>query len=148
VRFFDGYLGQDQRHFLRAYGSYAGFRNLVLGALFQYQSGGPLTKGFYNAETAGYGNQRSPFGTLPSTANDPTAFSEFRLPDLVQLDLHLAYNVLPARLQHRLNVIVDVFNAFNLRTPNGITATDIARFGQVTSRQGPLRVQLALSYAH
>jgi hypothetical protein len=147
-RFFDGYQAQDQRHFLRAYGSYAGFPRVVLGGVFVYQSGGPLTKGFYNAQTGGYGNQRSPLGTLPGTPNDPTAIAEFRVPDQIQLDLHASYNVLPGRLQHRLELVLDVFNAFNLRTPNAVTATDIARFGQVTSRQGPLRVQLAMAYSY
>ena len=148
ARFFDGFSGQDQRHYLRAFGSYSGFHNLVLGGLFVYQSGFNLTKTFYNAQTAGYDNQRSPDGTLPGSANDPAGISEFRIPDTVQLDLHIAYNLFPASLQHRLSVIADVFNAFNLRTPTDLTANDIARFGQVAARQGPLRVQLAVAYSY
>jgi hypothetical protein len=50
--------------------------------------------------------------------------------------------------QHRLSIIADVLNAFNLRTPTDLTATDIARFGQVAARQGPLRVQLAVAYSY
>jgi hypothetical protein len=143
-----GFSSADLRHFVRAYGSYNIGRSLLLGGYFQYQSGTPMTKGFYNDFDGDYGNQRSPLGTTPSSPNDPTTISEFRTPDLVQLDLRLAYNVLPATMQHRLAVIVDVFNVFNLRTPTSVVSDDIARFGQVGGRQRPFRLQLGLSYAY
>jgi hypothetical protein len=55
-------------------------------------------------------------------------------------------NLLPPSLGQQLNVILDVFNAFNTRTPTALTVTDIARFGGVTARQNPLRMQLAVNY--
>jgi Carboxypeptidase regulatory-like domain/TonB-dependent Receptor Plug Domain len=148
ARFLDGYLGQDQRHFVRLYGSYSGIHNLVVGGNFTYQSGVALTKTYYNAQTGAYDNQRSPNGTLPGSTNDPIGISEFRTPDLLNLDLKIAYNLLPSGLQHRLSVIADVFNAFSLRTPNALTTNDIARFGQVAGRQAPLRVQVAVEYRY
>jgi hypothetical protein len=80
--------------------------------------------------------------------NDPKAISEFRTPDFMQLDVTLRADVLPLRFQHKLQLVVDVFNVLNQALPTGITSTDIARFGQVSSRQAPRRIQLGLSYAY
>src|SRR6185436_18506049 len=132
--FFHGYTGADIRHFFRLYASYDLTDHLVVGGSFQYQSGSPLTKGFFNYEDGDYSNRRSPAGTTPSMPNDPKSISEFRIPDFMQLDVRLSYNVMPLRLQSRLHLVVDVFNVLNQAIPTGVTATDIMRFGQVTGR--------------
>jgi hypothetical protein len=147
-QFIHGYSGTDIRHFFRFYASYDLTQHLVVGGSFQYQSGAPLTKTFFNYEDGDYSLQRSPSGTTPSMPNDPKAISEFRIPDSMQLDLRLRYDVLPLRFQHRLQVVADVFNVLNQAAPTGLTSTDITRFGQVTGRQRPRRIQLGLSYAY
>jgi len=148
-RFYVGYNAEDVRHYLRIHGAYEIARVLNIGATFNYQSGGPATKAFWNAFDAGYGNLRSPLGTAPTTPNDPKAIAELRTPDFVGLDLRLRANLSPAREKiGSLYLIMDVFNALNLRTPAGFVTTDIARYGQVSGRNGPLRVQLALEYAY
>ena len=122
----------------------------ALGGFFQYQSGGPLTKGFFNQEQGDYSNSRSPSGTTPGSGtgvNDATAISEFRVPDFVQLDVRFVVNLLPKAWRQELNLVVDIFNVLNLRTPNGIVTDDIARFGQVSARQRPFRAQIGLRYA-
>jgi hypothetical protein len=123
---------------------------VVLGGFFQYQSGSPTTKGFFNQELGDYSVRRSPSGTNPGSGtgvNDPTAISEFRVPDFVQLDVRLVVNLLPKAWRQELNLVVDIFNVFNLRNPTGIVADDIARFGQVSARQRPFRAQIGLRYA-
>jgi hypothetical protein len=147
-QFFHGYSSTDIRHFFRLYASYDLTDHLLVGGSLQYQSGTPLTKGFFNYEDGDYSNQRSPSGTTPSMPNDPKAISEFRIPDSMRLDLRLRYDVLPLRFQHRLQVVADIFNVLNQATPTGLTATDIMRYGQVTGRQAPRRIQLGLSYAY
>jgi hypothetical protein len=58
-------------------------------------------------------------------------------------------NVLPRRFGQKLNLIADLFNAFNSQTPLALEVHDIPTFGQATStRQPPLRVQLALQYVY
>jgi hypothetical protein len=148
LKFSDGYLAQDLRHYIRAGGSYFAFNQLVLGAYMQYQSGTALTKGFYNAQDNDFSMRRSPGGTTTTTPNDIAGISEFRIPDFFRLDLRLSYNVLPNRFRNKLNLIVDVFNVMNLRVPTGVTAADVARFGQVTGRQSPFRAQLAINWTY
>ena len=147
-KFSDGYLAQDLRHYIRAGGSYVAFNKLILGAYMQYQSGTPLTKGFYNAQDNDFAMRRSPGGTDTTTPNDIAGVSEFRLPDFFRLDLRFVYNVLPNRFRNKLNLVVDIFNVMNLRVATAVSATDLARFGQVNGRQSPFRAQLALNWTY
>jgi hypothetical protein len=57
-------------------------------------------------------------------------------------------NLWPRATQSRLYLIFDVFNALNSRTPTAVTTSDIARFGQVSARRAPLRVQAALNWIY
>jgi hypothetical protein len=147
-RFADGFLSRDLRNYLRFGGSYIAFKQLVLGAYMQYQTGATLTKGFYNAFDNSFGNQRSPSGTTTTTPNDIKGISQFRAPDFFRTDLRLSYNVLPNRFRNQLNLIVDLFNVMNLRNPTGVTTSDVARFGQVSGRQSPFRAQLAINWSY
>jgi hypothetical protein len=146
-----GWSSADLRHYTRLQAAYYLLRNLNVGAMFQYRSqgGSTFTKAFYNYEDGSQTNWRSPSGTTPTTPNDPTGIAEFRTPALVQLDLTVRYNVLPASLGGQsLTAFVDILNAFNTRTPTGINASDLPTFGQVSGRQRPLRLQLGLSYGY
>jgi len=147
-QFARGYAGSDIRHNFRLLVSYNFLQDLNLGAVFNYQSGSPLTKGFFNAQDGDYGLRRSPSGTTPSMPNDPKAISEFRTPDFMQLDLRLRYDVMPHIWRHRLYLIGDAFNVLNLSLPTGVTSSDITRYGQVTGRSRPRRIQLGLSYTY
>jgi hypothetical protein len=147
-RFFVGYHPEDQRHFMRLYAATYLARFVNLGGSFSYQTGGPLTKAFYNAFDGGYGNRRSPGGTAPTSPNDIESIGELRLPDQVNLDLTLSIDVLPSPRYGSLRLIMDVFNALNLRTATNFRTTDLPTYGQVLARRPPLRVQLAISYAY
>jgi hypothetical protein len=149
-RFLQGWSTADLRHYLRLYGAYYLTANWNLGATFQFrtQGGDTLTKVFYNQQDNARINQRSPNGTTPSNPNDINGVSEFRPPPLTQLDLRLQYNVLPAANQNRLYVILDIFNVLNSRTATAVRSADLATFGQVLSRQAPLRAQLAVSWVY
>ena len=57
-------------------------------------------------------------------------------------------NLLPGSTDQSLNLVLDVFNAFDQRSPTGFIATDLPTFGQITGRQDPLRVQLGLTYTY
>jgi hypothetical protein len=146
--FNQGYSGADVRHFSRLFGAYYVFPWLNLGAAFVYRTGGPTTKGFYNAQFNNRSQSRSPAGTVPTVPNDPNGISELRTPAFTQLDLKMVANLLPGSTDQALNLVLDVFNAFDQRAPTGIVATDLPIFGQITSRQGPLRVQLGLTYTY
>jgi hypothetical protein len=147
-QFYHGYSAADIRHYFRLFASYDVTSHLIVGGSWQYQSGSPLTKGFFNYEDGDYSNRRSPAGTTPSMPNDPKTISEFRTPDFMQLDITLRYDVMPLQFRHRLQLVADVFNVLNTGLATGYTATDIMRFGQVTGRQAPRRIQLGLAYRY
>jgi Carboxypeptidase regulatory-like domain/TonB-dependent Receptor Plug Domain len=143
-----GFSSADIRHYLRAYGSYSVTPDLVFGAGFQYQSGASFTKSYWNTENGTYGNWRSPAGTIPSQPNDPNAIAEFRTPGFVQADLRVSYNVLPRWLHHRVDLILDVFNVFDMQQVDSVLTSDDGRAGTVASRREPLRVQLGARYTY
>jgi hypothetical protein len=146
--FSQGWSGADIRHFTRLFAAYNLLSRVNLGAAFLYRTGDPNTKGFYNRELNARTNSRSPAGTVPTVANDPNSIAELRNQPLTQLDLKLIANLMPGRSEQTLNLVVDVFNALNTRTPTGFVSTDLATFGQITARQDPLRVQVGLTYTY
>jgi hypothetical protein len=146
-RFFDGFLPGDIRHNVKAFGSYTFRDRLSVGINFSYLTGIPLTKTYNTAGVFQF--YRSPLGTEPGQGNDVQTISEFRTPDRITMGVRVLCNVLPRRLHHQLNVIADVFNAFNRQTPLTLEARDLPTFGQATSaRLAPLKVQLALQYMY
>ncbi|MCG8554920.1 MAG: TonB-dependent receptor [Proteobacteria bacterium] len=147
-RFLFGYNGEDHRHRLRLMPTYVLGNHLTLGATLTYQSGSPLSKWYYNEFEGSRDNRRSPRGTVPSTPNETKAIAEFREPDTLGVDARITINLLPEDLGQSLNLYVDVFNLLNSRTPTGITSSDIERFGRVSGRQRPRRIQLALNYLY
>lgn len=147
-RFYDGFLAQDLRHYLRAYGSYTLLKQLSVGANFGFLTGTPFTKTFWNSTDGGRFNYRSPLGTEPGAGNNEQTVSEFRLPDRAFLDLRVAWNILPHRFGHRLSAIADIFNVLNTRSVTGVVTSDLPNFGNVTARQAPFRMQLAINYAY
>jgi hypothetical protein len=146
--FSQGWSGADIRHFTRLYAAYHLLRRVNLGAAFLYRTGDPSTKNFYNRELNNRTNARSPSGTVPTVPNDPNGISELRNPAFTQLDLKLIANLMPGSTDQSLNLVVDVFNALDTRTPTGFVSTDLATFGQITARQDPLRVQVGLTYTY
>jgi hypothetical protein len=146
--FDQGWSAADVRHFSRIYAAYYPVRRVNLGAAFVYRTGDPSTKTFYSAQSNSRILARSPLGTAPTLANDPNGISELRAPAFTQLDLKLIANLLPGSTAQSFNLVVDVFNVFNQRTPTNFFSTDVAQFGQVTARQEPLRVQVGLNYTY
>jgi hypothetical protein len=155
---YDGFLPEDVRHQLKIRGSYT-FHGLSLGVNFNYSTGLPGTKQFFNQYDAGYTNRRSPQGTDPgavsgntlATPNDPTRWSEFRSPDLILVSARVQYDF-HALIRQHIILIADFFNLFNLggAATNGggfpLEQRDLATYGQVRARQTPFRFQLGLRY--
>jgi hypothetical protein len=164
THFWQGYLPEDVRHMLKVRVSYE-WRGLTVGAFLNYTSGSPYSMRFFQyAPDGAHVNFRSPIGTAPglttqcngtcptptnATNNDPRAFSEFRNPDILTVNLRAQFDFDSLwKKGHHLYLIADLFNLFNLRTPNGLEQQDIPTFGLVTSRIQPFRFQLALRYVY
>lgn len=146
--FFDGYLGEDRRHQLKIRASYT-FKGFTFGAFFNYQTGTPVTKRYYNQNDGGFTVRRSPTGTAPYEPNDIAAIAELRLPALLTVDARISYDVASLFTQKvHLTVFADMFNMFNLDVATGIRLTDTATFGQIATRQTPLRFQLGARFQY
>ena len=140
---FDGFLPEDHRHNLKIRASYT-YKGLTVGTFMNYLSGAPLTKRFYNQNEARFTNRRSPTGTEPSMPNDVAAISEFRLPATLTMDTRISYDLQSVLKKVHLTLIADVFNLFDLDAATSLQTRDLMTFGQINSRQRPLRVQLGL----
>jgi hypothetical protein len=153
-QFFTGFLPEDRRHNLKLRASY-NWRGVIIGALFNYMSGAPRSKYYFNQTDQGHTNLRSPQGTEPgfvasnplSTPNDPGRWSEFRLPDVIQVDVRLGYDFHSLIKQHII-LMLDFFNAFNLASANEVQTANIDSFGTVLGRQRPFRFQIGLRYVY
>jgi hypothetical protein len=143
-----GWAAADVRHFTRIYAAYYLLSRVNLGAAFLYRTGDPSTKTFYSRELNNRTLSRTPSGTGPTAPNDPSGIAELRNPALAQLDLKLIVDLYRRNTQQRLDLVVDVFNVFDTRTPTGFVSTDLPTFGQITGRQDPLRIQAGLTYTY
>lgn len=143
---YQGFLPEDVRHQLKVRASY-NYKGFNVGGFFQYISGSPLSKRYFQYLPDGaYMNLRAPIGTDPVRPNDPRAFSEFRVPDLLELNLRASYDF-HALIKQHLILIADLFNVFNLRTPTNLAQEDVpSQYGAVLTRMTPFRFQIGLRY--
>ena len=147
-RFFVGYHPEDQRHFMRLYGAAYLTRFINLGGSFSYTSGVPRPKPSTTprtATTATGARRAAPRPPRPTTSSRSASSAS---PIRSTWTLTLSIDVLPSPRFGSLKLIMDVFNAFNLRTATNFRITDLPTYGQVLARRAPLRVQLALNYAY
>jgi hypothetical protein len=146
--FNQGYSGGDIRNYTRLFLAYYVLSRVNVGAAFVYRTGDPATKSFYSRELNNRSLARSPSGTTPTVPNDPGSIAELRTPAFTQLDLKMTIDVFRPRIQQSLNLVVDVFNAFDARTPISFVNTDLPTYGQITARQDPLRIQVGMTYTY
>jgi len=148
-QFFEGFLPEDIRHQLKLRASYD-WHGLNLGAMMIWRTGAPLTKRYFNpaVSDSGYTLLRSPQGTDPGTGNVPNNVSEFRTPDVMTVNLRVAYDFHEFIGQHHLSVIADFFNLFNLGSATKLIDIDTPTFSQVAARQTPFQFQIGLRYAY
>jgi hypothetical protein len=147
ARYFDGFVLDDRRHVLKGFAAYQ-VGPFNMGAAFTYATGVPLAKRFFSAQAGDYVRYRAPLGTEPGNGNDLKQISEFRTPDNMTVDLRAVFNVFPTVLNQQLRLILDVFNTFNTRNATNLVIQDVTRFGQVSARAAPLRLQLAINYVY
>jgi hypothetical protein len=144
--FYDGFLPEDHRHNLKIRLSYT-WKGLTIGGLFTYLSGAPLSKSYFNPYDGSYTNHRAPQGNDPVTPNDYSKWSEFRMPDLVQLDTRISYDF-SGLIKAHVIVLADFFNIWDLQSATALDNTDVATFATVQNRQKPFRFQLGLRYLY
>jgi hypothetical protein len=143
-----GYLPYDRRHEIRASATYQVNRWLSLGLNYNYYSGMPYSRKFFNAETGKFEDYRAHTGVNPGTnLNDPNDDRELRTPDLQQLHLQLRGHLKPL-LGIDLETYLDVLNALALRTPTAVYVEDGPSFGQTSARMDPFRLRLGVRFRY
>jgi hypothetical protein len=138
----------DRRHEMRASAVWQVNPWLSTGLVYNYYSGSPYSRKFYNAETGKFEDYRSRVGTNPGTdLNDPADDRDLRLPDIQKLNLQVRAMLLPL-LNVNLEVFADVINVLAVRTTTAVYVEDGPNFGQPSARLDPFRVRLGLRYRY
>jgi len=144
----EGYLGSDQRHRVRLFGTWDLFKTdhnqLTVGAIQSYQTGTPYgAVGFINAAAF----VTNPGYAIPPAATDITYYytarDKFRTDDITATDLTLNYsfrvNVWSERVELFLQPeVLNVFNERGIVTPNtaisdSTTTASLATFNPFTA---------------
>ena len=133
-----GNMPDDSRHVIKTTLNYR-FTQLAVdcGVLYQYRSGTPYNRWYYNTATGGYDMLRARVGVNPGTnINDPGDDRELRLPDIQSFDIQLRAN-LRAILKTDLELWSDIRNLLALRTTTSVVTEDGPRFGSPRAAWAP-----------
>ncbi|MCS6912794.1 MAG: carboxypeptidase-like regulatory domain-containing protein [Myxococcales bacterium] len=146
--YFYGDLPRNYRHYIKALLNYGFDFGLTLGARLQYLTGAPQWKVYRSPEDQSLSLYRSPRGSDPGArVNDPTGWSEFRLPDQFVLDLQVAFSM-EKLLKQRIDILAMAFNALSISTPFQLDQRDGPNFGTVTRRTDNIFVELVVRYRY
>jgi hypothetical protein len=138
----------DRQHEVRASAAYQWNRWLSSGIVYNYYSGSPYSRKYYNAETAKYELYRAKVGQdAGALANDPSDDRQLRLPDIQKLNVQLRAN-LTQFIGYNLEVFTDFINILGLRTTTAVFVEDGATFGQMSARLDPFRVRLGARFRY
>jgi hypothetical protein len=144
-RFYYGPLPGDRRHDLRAQVVWAANQWLSLGSTFQFISGGPYNRFFFDPVYRRFGAFRAQRGYDNQGNLMPEDDLPLRLPDWSQLDLQVRVSLEPL-IRQRIELWADIFNIMALRTTESVVQTDGPFWGQVNSRQDPTQVRLGAQF--
>lgn len=145
--YWNGYLNTDARHVAKVQGSYQATPWLSVGTVYQFQSGTPYNRWYYNPYYRGFYDLRAPRGYDPRDVNDPDDDRPLRLPDLSLLDFQARANLKKFTGQ-QLEVWGDMFNVLGLRTNTSVITNDGPFWGQPTTRLAPTRVRFGLRFRY
>jgi len=141
-----GYLPNDRRHTLKVRGSYAFSPEWMVSGNARIQSGMPITcYGFLNDQGGDPAtNETDPVGYQAAYYHtcfgEPSAPGKAYTPWTRKVDLGLTYK--PAFLDHKLELSLNVLNAFNGNKPTAIDGFSEEDFATISNTYNmPLRFQ-------
>ena len=117
--------------------------------VYNYYSGAPYSRKFFNPETGRYEDYRARVGTEPGrrTSTIPADDRDLRLPDIQKLNFQVRANLLPLT-GINLEIFADVINVMALRTTTAVYTEDGPIFGQTSARLDPFRIRLGARYRY
>lgn len=143
----DDYLARDRRHQLKALGTYQFTSWFSAGVVYEYLTGQPYNRLFFNTFRNGYRDFRSSPGVDPgNNLNDPVDDRRVRLPDITRIDVKLRARLLPL-LGHNVSIFMDVSNVLANRAQIEVDPqNDGPTWGRVGDRMDPTWAFLGLEY--
>ena len=148
TQLFNGDLPGNYRHYLKALMNYRFDFGLTLGTRVQFLTGAPQWKVYRSPDDQSFSFYRSPRGSDPGArVNDPTGWTEFKLPDQFIVDIQIAYS-LEKLTKQRIDILAMLFNALSIATPFQIENRDGAAFGTVTRRNDNIFAELVVRYRY
>jgi hypothetical protein len=138
----------DARHVIKTTLNYRFTPWLSCGVLYQYISGTPYNRWYFNSATGGYDTLRASVGVNPGTnINDPTDDRALRLPDVQSFNVQLRANLRPL-IKTDLELWSDIQNVLALRTTTSVVTDNGDRFGAPVGRMGPTLIRLGFRYRY
>ena len=145
--YLNGVLDDDHRHEIKLVADWLIQPWLSAGIRYNYYSGLPRKRLFYNSATGTYSILRAPNGIDPGAdRNSPLDDFIIRTPDQQDFNLQVRMQLLPL-IGHDLSFIVQVLNVLALRTPLTFNNNDGAAYGTVLTRMDPFRIRVGIDYA-
>jgi hypothetical protein len=143
-----GPLADDHRHEVRATFQWEVSKLLTLGGRYEFSSGTPVQRLFWNDETASFDLYRARVGqNAGSNLNDPGDDRPLRLPDRQELNLEVRANLAPL-LGQQLEVAVDLLNVLAQRTATAVGQNDGQDVGVERAWMDPFRIRLRVNYRY
>jgi hypothetical protein len=138
----------DRRHEVRASMAYQLTDWLSTGVVYNYYSGAPYSRKFFNSETGKYEDYRARVGTDPgANVNDPGDDRQLRMPDIMKLNLQLRANLKPL-FKVNLELFTDIINILGLRTATAVYVENSSSFGQPSAFLDPFRVRIGARFRY
>ena len=147
ILFLNGVLDDDHRHEIKLVADWSIQPWLSAGIRYNYYSGLPRKRLFFNNATGTYSILRAPNGVDPGIdRNSPLDDFSIRTPDQQDFNLQVRMQLLPL-IGHDVSFIVQVLNVLALRTPLTFNNNDGATYGTVLTRMDPFRIRVGIDYA-
>ncbi len=138
----------DRRHEIRGSAVYQANSWFSTGVVYNYYSGQPYSRKFFNSETGRFEDYKARVGTDPGqNINDPADDRDLRMPDIQKLNLQFRASLLPL-YGVNLDLFADIINVLALRTTTAVFQEDGPNFGQTSGRLDPFRVRLGMRYRY
>jgi hypothetical protein len=145
ARYYYGPLMGDYRHDIRAQTTFQLRRWVSVGASYQFMSGGPYNRYFFDPIYGSFSALGTRRGYDSQGTINPDDDVPLRLPDLSMLNLQVRVN-LKSVINQSVEIFGDLFNLLALRTPTGVIETDGPFFGRPAGRQLPTRLRMGMRY--
>ncbi len=143
--YYYGPLRADIRHSVQLNGSYFLKPWLSLGVGYEFQSGGPYNRLYFDPVYSSFSSFQSKRGYDSRGTLNPDDDTPLRLPDISMLNAQVRANLQPL-INQKLELWAESFNLLALRTTTSVIEQDGQFFGRSARRLPPMSVRVGVRY--